>query len=216
MFDRKLLRYADGRLGEHTDLSNTAVGTIDDMIIDSSGRIYVGDLGIDLLNPNRKPDAAKGSGRVILVTPDGKARAVAEGLSFPNGIAISGDGKTMVVAESDGDCLARFDIRADGSLDFKQRFGNFGEPDGICMDRDDAVWVSLFKEDAFVRVDLAGNVLRRIPVPGRRAIACVLGGADRRTLFCITAETTHEDLFRGKSRAWLEAIEVANPGVGFP
>src|SRR6266852_3552163 len=60
MFDRKLLRYADGRLSEHADLSNAAVGTIDDMIIDGTGRIYVGDLGIDLMNPNRKPDAAKG------------------------------------------------------------------------------------------------------------------------------------------------------------
>jgi sugar lactone lactonase YvrE len=216
MFDRKLLRYRNGRPAGAIDLSGVAAGTIDDMIVDGLGSIYVGDLGIDLLDPKRAPDAAKGRGRILKVDERGGARAVAEGLSFPNGIAVSGDRKMLVVAESDGDCLSRFEIKADGSLSSPLRFGRFGEPDGLCIDDDGAIWVSLFKEDAFVRVDQSGRELARVPVKGRRAVACALGGEALSTLYCISAETSHEDLMRGKSMAYLDATEVETPGFGWP
>jgi sugar lactone lactonase YvrE len=216
MFERKLLQYRNGLPSRTIDLADRSAGTIDDMIADDGGRMYVGDLGIDLLNPNRSPDASLGRGRILLVQPDGSARVVAEGLSFPNGIAISGDGTQLVVAESDGDRLSCFDVREDGSLVFRTHLGSFGEPDGVCFDRDNAIWVSLFKEDAFVRIDLGGRELQRVLVDGRRAVACVLGGADRRTLLAISADTSHQDLIRGKSCAIVEAIEVEVPGAGFP
>lgn len=216
MFDRKLLRYRDGKPAGAIDLSRAASGTIDDMIIDGFGTIYVGDLGIDLLDPKRVPDASKGRGRILLVDARGGARVVAEGLSFPNGIAVSGDRKTLVVAESDGDCLSRFEIKPDGSLSSPVRFGQFGEPDGLCFDDEGAIWVSLFKEHAFVRVDKDGRELARVPANGRRAIACALGGEELTTLYCISAETTHEDLMRGKSSAYLDAVEVDVPGFGWP
>jgi sugar lactone lactonase YvrE len=214
MFDRKLLRYRGGELRGAIDLSSASAGTIDDMIVDAEGRIYVGDLGIDLMSPNRAPDASRGAGRILLVGEDGSARTVAEGLSFPNGIAVSGD--LLVVGESDGDCLSSYAIARDGSLGSHKRFGHFGEPDGVAIDSENAVWVSLFKEDAFIRVDLEGREMQRISVKGRRAIACALGGPSRKTLFAITAETTHEDLMRGKSHANLLAIDVAVAGSGAP
>src|SRR5437763_806115 len=106
MFDRKLLRYDGARVSLQADLSAVAAGTIDDMIVDGRGRIWVGDLGFDLM-----AGVVQGArGHIILVTPDGKARVAGEGLNFPNGIAVSQDGSTMVVAESEGDCLARFGI----------------------------------------------------------------------------------------------------------
>jgi sugar lactone lactonase YvrE len=215
MFRRMLFTYAGGRVVPYADLTAIASGTIDDMIVDPHGRAYVGDLGFDLL---RSPgDAAKGpSGQLILVAPDGSARVVAEGLRFPNGIAISNDARELVVAESTGDTLARYAIRADGGLDLLHRFGKLGEPDGICLDQDGAVWVGAYKEDAIVRVSPTGDELQRIPLPGRRGIACALGGPDRRTLFCVSAETTHEDLMRGASKAWVDVAEVAVPGVAWP
>ena len=110
-------------------------GTIDDMVTDKTGRAYVGDLGFDL-----KSGIKSGPyGRIILVEAGREPRVVADGLNFPNGIAISADGRQLVVAETNGDCLARFHIRADGSLEFDRRFGQFRAPDGICMDRDQAV-----------------------------------------------------------------------------
>ena len=216
MFDRRLLRYRGPECVRTVELAAYAAGTLDDMIVDGKGRTYVGDLGIDLLDPARASDASRHKGQILLVAGDGHASAVAGGLSFPNGIAVSGDGKTLVVAESDGDCLSRFAIADDGSLHDHKQFGTLGEPDGICMDREGAVWVSLFKEDAFVRVDLDGRELDRISVAGRRAIACVLGGAERRTLFGITADTTHGDLMRGKSHANVIAVDVDVEGAGAP
>jgi sugar lactone lactonase YvrE len=216
MFDRTLQRYRGRKLVGSIQLSAAAAGTIDDMIVDAKGRIYVGDLGIDLLDPRRTPDAANHKGRILRVDAAGRAKTVAEGLSFPNGIAVSGDGKTLVVAESDGDCLSSFAIAADGSLSTHKRFGSFGEPDGVCMDCEKAVWVSLFKEDAFVRVDLDGRELDRISTTGRRAVACVLGGPERRTLLGITADTSHEDLMRGKSHANVIAVDVVVAGAGSP
>jgi sugar lactone lactonase YvrE len=210
MFDRKLLSFDNNRLSTLIDLSDIATGTIDDMIIDGRGRIYVGDLGFDLMT-----GGSHENGKLILVA-DGRARIVADGLRFPNGISVSEDGTRLVVAESDGNCLSDFQIRADGSLEKGRRFGKFTEPDGICLDRQGAVWVSLYQEDAFVRVDSEGRVLDRIAVTGRRAVACALGGEARRTLFCISADTSHEDLMRGKSSARVDTIEVEIPGAGFP
>jgi sugar lactone lactonase YvrE len=134
MYRKRLMAYADGRLSLYADLSGIAAGTIDDMIIDGQGRAYVGDLGFDMPPP---PDRGA-PGRIILVMPDGAARVVAEGLRFPNGIAVSSDHRRLVVAEMDGGCLADYDIGPDGSLTFRGRFGSMKSPDGICLDREGA------------------------------------------------------------------------------
>jgi sugar lactone lactonase YvrE len=212
MFRKRLMAFADGRLSLCADLSRIAKGTIDDMIVDGLGRAYVGDLGFDLPPP---PD--RGSvGRIILVMPDGETRVVADGLRFPNGIAVSADNRRLVVAEMDGGCLAEYDIEADGGLNFRRRFGNMKAPDGICLDHEQAVWVASFDEDAFIRVDRDGRELQRIEVPGRRAIACVLGGLERRTLFCLSAATSPEELRQRKSSARIDVVDVEIPGAGYP
>ena len=212
MFRKRLMTYAGGQLSLYADLSGIATGTIDDMIVDGLGRAYVGDLGFDLPPP---PD--RGSvGRIILVMPDGETRVVADGLRFPNGIAVSADSSRLVVAEMDGECLAEYDIEVDGGLSFRRRFGNMKAPDGICLDHEAAVWVASFNEDAFIRVSRDGRELQRIDVAGRRAIACVLGGPERRTLFCLSAATSHEELRQRKSSARIDVVDVEIPGAGYP
>ena len=116
----------------------------------------------------------------------------------------------------DGEGLAEYDIEADGGLNFRARFGRVKSPDGICLDRNGAVWVASFDEDAFIRLDRDGRELQRIEVPGRRAIACVLGGAERRTLFCLSAATSPEELRQRKSSARIDVVDVEIPGAGFP
>jgi len=212
MFRKRLMSYADGQLSLYADLSAIATGTIDDMIVDGLGRAYVGDLGFDLPPP---PD--RGSpGRIILVMPGGETRVVADGLRFPNGIAVSADNSRLVVAEMDGACLVDYPIAADGSLHTPRRFGSMKSPDGICLDRAGAVWVASFEEDAFIRVDRDGRELQRIEVPGRRALACVLGGAERRTLFCLSAATSYEELRQRKSSSRIDVVDVGVPGAGYP
>ncbi|WP_426442954.1 SMP-30/gluconolactonase/LRE family protein [Bradyrhizobium genosp. P] len=212
MFRKRLLRFAAEKLSLYADLSRLATGTIDDMIIDGQGRTYVGDLGFDL----PPPEGRGAVGRIILVMPDGGARVVAEGLRFPNGIAVSSDHSRLVVAEMDGACLADYDIAADGGLRFRGRLGRMNDPDGICLDRDGAVWVASFTEDAFIRIGRDGAERERIAVPGRRALACALGGADKQTLFCLSAETSYAELRKGKSVSRIDVVEVAAPGDGYP
>ncbi|MBR0825947.1 SMP-30/gluconolactonase/LRE family protein [Bradyrhizobium manausense] len=212
MFRKHLLAFADGQLSLYADLSDIATGTIDDMIVDGLGRAYVGDLGFNL-----PPPPGRGAdGRIILVTPDGAKRVVAEGLRFPNGIAVSADHKRLVVAEMDGECLADYDVADDGSLHFCRKLACGKEPDGICLDRDGAVWVASYGEDAFIRIDRDGQERQRIHVPGRRGIACAFGGADRKTLYCISAATSPEELRQRKSSARLDGAEVETPGSGYP
>jgi sugar lactone lactonase YvrE len=212
MFRKRLLVFAEDKLSLYADLSHVATGVIDDMIVDGLGRAYVGDLGF-----NFPPPLDRGAdGRIIQVAPDGATRVVAEGLRFPNGIAISPDHRRLVVAEMDGECVADYEMAPDGSLTFRRSLPCGKEPDGICLDQDGAVWVAAYSEDAFVRIDVRGQELQRIAVPGRRAIACALGGTDRRTLFCISAATSHEDLRRGKSSARIDAVKVDAPGAGYP
>ena len=212
MHRQRLLRYADGQLSLYADLSGVAAGTIDDMIVDGLGRAYVGDLGFKFPPPlDRGP-----VGRIILVAEDGNTRVVAEGLRFPNGIAVSADNSRLVVAEMDGHCLAEYDIEADGGLKFRQRFGSMKSPDGICLDHEGAVWVASFEEDAFIRVDQTGRELHRIEVAGRRALACASGGERRRTLFCLSAATSYEQLRQGKSSARIDAVELDVGGAGYP
>src|SRR5712671_3531608 len=212
MFRKRLMAFADGRLALYADLSRIATGTIDDMIVDGLGRAYVGDLGFDLPPP---PDRGP-VGRIILVAPDGAMRVVADGLRFPNGIAVSADNSRLVVAEMDGEGLADYDIGADGGLNFRRRLGSVKSPDGICLDRDGAVWVAAFDEDAFIRLDHGGRELQRLELPGRRAIACVLGGPERRTLFCLSAATSPEELRQRKSSARIDVVDVEVGGAGYP
>jgi len=209
---KQLHAYADGRLSLHADLGGIASGTIDDMIIDGQGRAYIGDLGFHMPPP---PDRGA-VGRLILVMPDGKARVVAEDLRFPNGIAVSADHKRLVVAEMDGACLADYDIDTDGGLRLRGRLGRMNDPDGICLDRDGAVWVASFTEDAFIRVARDGSELQRIAVPGRRSLACALGGPERKTLFCLSAATSYAELRQGKSSSRIDVVEVETAGDGFP
>jgi sugar lactone lactonase YvrE len=211
MHNRALTRCVDGVANTYADLS-VITGTIDDMTIDGAGRAYVGDLGFDL-----KAGIKNGAyGRIVLVAPGREPRIVARGLDFPNGIALSADGRHLVVAETNGGCLARFHVRDDGSLDFDARFGSFRAPDGVCFDREGAAWVSLLDGESFVRVALDGRILDRIAVPGRRAVACVLGGEDRRTLFCISMRTDPDAPPGQRSQSWVDSAVVEVPGAGYP
>ena len=193
MFRKHLMSYADGRLSPYADLSGIATGTIDDMIIDGLGRAYVGDLGFDMPPP---PDRGA-CGRIILVMPDGAARVVAEGLRLPNGIAVSAD-------------------RAEWRLEVtrplrKHEVSRWHLPRPARR----GVGRSL-RRRRLHSPRCHGRELQRIEVPGRRAIACALGGTERRTLFCLSAATSHEELRQRKSSARIDVVDVEVAGAGYP
>ena len=119
-------------------------------------------------------------GIIALVTPDGAARQVADGIAFPNGMAVTPDNSTLIVAESYGKRLTAFDIAADGSLSNRRVWADLGDgvPDGICLDAEGAVWYADVPNQRCVRVREGGEVLQTIELD-RGCFACMLGGAGR-------------------------------------
>jgi len=213
MLDKRLLRLDPKGLAQVADISSMCGGHANDMVVDGQGRAYIGNLGYDSSKEEFK------TANIILVTPDGKARIAASDLAIPNGTVITPDGKTLIVGESRANCLTAFSIAADGSLSNRRVFAVLGGehiPDGICLDAKGGVWLGSPRTGVFLRVEDGGKVTDTIPVPGKYAVACMLGGADRRTLFLLTAKTSREQLQKGVSTGWIETVQVDIPGAGWP
>jgi sugar lactone lactonase YvrE len=212
MLDRKVLRQHGGLLTVHADLAMLAGGPCNDMVVDSQGRAYVGNFGYE-----RFQGAAEQPADLIRVDPDGSTQVVATGLRFPNGSVITPDGKTLIVGETMGNRLTSFSITPDGELAESRTFalveGLF--PDGICLDAEGAIWVADPRGNRVVRVREGGEIAQTIPLPGRNAYACMLGGANRRTLFICTAPGSGPER-EGKTDGKIEIVEVAVPGAGLP
>lgn len=213
MLDRRLLRLDGGRLVEVADLSRLAACHCNDMVVDAAGRAYIGNFGFDLHVEGFEFRHAE----LILVEPDGRARVVADELSFPNGTVITPDGKTLIVGESFSARFAAFDIQPDGSLTNRREWAKCetGTPDGICLDAEGAVWYASPVSNECVRIAAGGRVLDRVPVTNQ-AYCCMLGGPDRRTLFIGTAVDSHPAQCRQSRTGAIEITTVAVPGAGWP
>ena len=168
-----LRREPDGSLVTHADLTGLADHPWNDIVVDGRGNAYVNNIGFDF------PGGEFAPGIIALVTPDGSARQVADGVAFPNGMAVTPDNSTLIVAESYGNRLTAFDIAADGSLSNRRVWADLGDgvPDGICLDAENAVWYGDVPNQRCVRVREGGEVLQTIDLD-RGCFACMLGGAD--------------------------------------
>ena len=213
--DFKLLTIGDnGALSEFADLSPYCRGCANDLLVDPLGRCYVGHHGFDFFG-----GAPLQTASLVLVTDDDRVQEVADDMTFPNGMALTPDGKTLIVAESFANRLTAFTVGADGTLSDRRVWAQLGKqwtPDGICLDSDGAVWAGNPLEGAFVRVREGGDITHRVRVEPKWAVACALGGPDGRTLFGFTAETTLDDMPQGISRGRLETVKVELPGTGLP
>ena len=216
MTDRKLL-CLNGNLGlkEVSDITSFADGDANDMVVDDQARSYIGNFGFDY-----SADEKFGAASLVMVRPDGVAQVVAEELLFPNGSVITPDGGTLVVAETYGRRLTAFDINGvDGTLSNRRIWAEIepATPDGICLDAEGAIWVASPVTEEFIRVLEGGEVTDRIKLPpGKGAYACMLGGADGRTLFLCTSEGSQQDRVEGRSRGWIETVRVDVPHAGLP
>ena len=212
MRDRRVLALRDGKLQHHADLSTVATGHCNDMVVDGQGRAYVGNFGFDM-----DAGAEARPGTLALVQSDGTFTRAADDLMFANGLVITPDGGTLVVAESWANRLTAFRIAADGSLSERRVWAELPfAPDGICLDEEGAIWVANpLKEGGFHRVLEGGEVTATIATEPFRGIACMLGGPSRRTLFMVEAKTfTRHKTTPGNAR--IRSVEVQIPGAGFP
>lgn len=209
MRDRRLLALTgDGELTEVADCSGVAPFEINDMVVDGAGHAFISQFGFDFHGgaPYRKAP-------LLRVDPDGLIHEASDGLKMANGLVVAASGATLVVAESTGKDLVGFDLAPDGTLSKPCLWAELPEyPDGICIDADDGIWIASPVGDCFVRVVEGGQVTDTVAVPGRHAIACALGGADGRTLFCCTSSTHGQpDESRAQRGARVEVVTVAVP-----
>jgi sugar lactone lactonase YvrE len=182
--DRLLLRQEpDGSLVTHADLSGLSEHPWNDIVVDGRSNSYVGNTGFDF------PEGEFAPGILALVTPDGSARQVTDSVAFPNGIVVTPDNSTLIVAESYANRLTAFDIAADGSLSNRRVWAELGDgvPDGICLDLEGAVWYGDVPNKRCVRVREGGEVLQTVDLD-RGCFACMLGGQERKTLFMVAQE----------------------------
>ncbi|HLE64279.1 MAG TPA: SMP-30/gluconolactonase/LRE family protein [Pyrinomonadaceae bacterium] len=209
--ERPLLRQQnDGSLVTHADLSRLPAQGWNEIVVDGRGNTYIngGDLG------GKNPI----SGIIALVPPDGSVRQVADGLAFPNGMAVTPNNSTLIVAESFGKRLTAFDIASNGSLSNRRVWADLktGVPDGISADAEGAIWYADVPNKRCVRVREGGEVLQTVNID-RGCFACMLGGTDRRTLFILAADWLgFEKMMEGLGTGQVLTVKAPAPGIGWP
>jgi sugar lactone lactonase YvrE len=179
-----LKRESNGSLTTHANLNHLTARGWNEIVVDHRGNAYVNGGGFDLMAGQKFAP-----GVIALVTPDGASRQVADGIAFPNGMLITPDNSTLVIAESYGKKLTAFDIAPDGSLSNRRVWADLidGVPDGICLDSENAIWYADVPNKRCVRVREGGEVLQTINLD-RGCFSCALGGPDMKTLFMVATE----------------------------
>jgi sugar lactone lactonase YvrE len=212
-------REPDGSIVPHADLSGLGVDGFNEIVVDGRGNIYVNG-GADF-----EPGEGNAPGIIALVTPDGSVRRVADGIAFPNGMVVTPDNSTLIVAESFARRLTAFDIADDGGLSNRRVWADGVGPDGICMDAEGAMWtdVGQFGDNLVGRVREGGEVLERVQLD-LACFACMLGDEDQKTLFMLTADWRMADspadniarLTKGPRTGQLLTAPAPAPGAGWP
>jgi sugar lactone lactonase YvrE len=210
--ERLVLRLEpDGALVTHADLTGLSAHGYNEIVVDGRGAIYVNGGG---------PIGGGGppAGTVVLITPVGEIRRVGGGIAFPNGMAVTPDNATLIVADSWGRKLTAFDIGANGDLSDGRIWADLGDgaPDGICIDAEGCVWYADVPNKRCVRVREGGDVLQTVQFD-RGCFACMLGGADGRTLFVTAAEWRgFEHMFDAARTGQVLTVRAPAPGSGWP
>jgi sugar lactone lactonase YvrE len=207
---------SSGQNGEwttHTDLSEVSQRPWNEIVVDGRANIYLNNIGFDF------PGGEFAPGIVALVAADGSLRQVADDVAFPNGMAVTPDNTTLIVAESYANRLTAFEIEPDGTLSNRRTWADVGDdhPDGICLDVEGAVWYADVGNRRCVRVAEGGEVLQTLE-HDRGCFACMLGGPDRRTLFVVANEWAGPSAMNEPASAGGQvlAVNVSAAGTGWP
>jgi sugar lactone lactonase YvrE len=212
----KVLRLEPGgTLVTHADLTSLGKNQFpwNEIVVDGRGNAYLNNQGFQF------PGGAFAPGTIALLTPDGSTRQVADGIAFPNGMAVTPDGGTLIVAESYGNKLTAFAIDASGDLANRREWAETGSdhPDGICLDSEGALWYADVANKHCVRAREGGEVLQTIAAD-RGCFACMLGGANGKTLFIVTTEWkgVESNMADASRTGQILAMEAPVPHAGWP
>nr|WP_297349550.1 SMP-30/gluconolactonase/LRE family protein [uncultured Glaciecola sp.] len=201
-----LKRLEKNGLVVHADLSEYSTHLCNDMVVDKQGNAYVGNFGFNLDEEMQRRGvegvlANHPKANIVKVTPKGEVSVATGDMSFPNGSVITPDGKTLIVAETLGLCLTAFDITEKSELVNRRVWANTGArvPDGICMNADGNIWIANAISNECALLAQGGEVLDIVNT-SQNCYACMLGPEDGKTLFMLTAQSSHAAI-AGASRA---------------
>lgn len=197
-----------GAFETFADLSTLSEYGCNEIVVHPSDNIYVNNINFDFPGGEFRP------GFIAMIAPDGRTRRVAEGLAFPNGMAITPDGNTLICAESFNGNLTAYDIASDGGLANQRLWAKLeGQgADGICMDAEGCIWAA--SGPHCIRVKEGGEVLDEVVVD-RMCFAVMLGGADGKTLYIVANEWTGSiDINNPTGRIYSARVDV--PHAGYP
>jgi len=215
----------DGTIVCHADLSSVARGSLNDMIVANDGTAYVGDMGSRVHVRAKSLDGPRVPGQTFIVRPDGSFEVGADDMAAPNGHVLTDDEQTLLVAQSSGQQVTAFDRAEDGTLSNRRVYVDLVSadpavasaiPDGICLDSEGAVWVADPMSRRLFRVSPGGAVTDSVGFGDDIPVACVLGGADRRTLFVCVAASFVKDELEGTATSKIVYLPVFVPGAGKP
>lgn len=209
-YTRRIVRLDDGRVSVHADLNVRPSHSLNDMVVDDTGRAYVGYITVG-------DRGASNSDAIFVVEADGSFREASGGHAAPNGLVITPDHKALIYAATFRNALIITAIDQTGMLGPPTVFAGTGRatPDGICLDEEGAVWAAGLEAGCFLRIRPGGEVAQTISVGSYWALSCVLGGLDGRTLFMACAEATRP-VGPETSRGFIETASVDVPHAGWP
>jgi sugar lactone lactonase YvrE len=218
----KVMRLESDGLHVHADLAGIAKHRANDMIVDARGRAYIGNFGFDLDSEFNERGAesvlaSHPTTALARADPDGSVHIAASDMHFPNGMVITPDGGTLIVAETLSTCLTAFDIDGGGNLSKRRVWASLGNrvPDGICLDVQGNVWVANALAPECVLIAPGGAELARVQT-GDPCFACMLGGENGRTLYMLTAPTSNATVAALSPKGRILAAEVSAGRAGWP
>jgi sugar lactone lactonase YvrE len=225
MTDHRVLRWSPGTEATlHADLTDHCGYWANDLTVADDGSAYVGNFGFDLdhflategyeglVGPPGPPTT-----NLVVLAPEGEVIDVIAGMSFPNGMVLSPDGGTLIVAETLASRLTAFEVAADGSLSGRRSFAEIPgvAPDGICLDASGQVWAANAIGNQAIRVAEGGEISAEVTT-SRTCFACALGGDDRRELYLMTGVTSNAEQASRATEGRIESVRVDVPGAGLP
>jgi sugar lactone lactonase YvrE len=214
MLEKRLYRHDEDKLSVVADLSSYCPGPANDMVVTADDYAIVGNIGFDFSGG----EPPRNTVLLSVNTMSGQVKVVADDLNTPNGMVITPDGGTLILAESFGHRLLAFDLRAGGDLSNRRVFADLdgAVPDGICLDAEGCVWYASIGTHDVVRVEPGGSVRERVSTGDREAVACMLGGPDRRQLYVCTSTEFHSEHTTRLMQGRIEVAAVDVAGAGRP
>jgi sugar lactone lactonase YvrE len=170
---RRVLVQAGDALASYADLTGLGSGPFYEIVVDHAGNAYVNG----------------GAGLIVCIAPDGTVGEVANGLRWPNGMALIDDGRRLVVADSHAEQLIAFDVQADATLTGRRVWADLEHaPDGICADADGAIWVPTVHVRAACASERAARFSTGFPRTAAALLACSAAKTGRK-LFVAAAQS---------------------------